>query len=166
MMDDWTTWLGIGIGAGGLFASIAGVVFAFLARRAAKSAEQAAKDAREALSRNLSSVDIERAVELINRLKDLHRNRDWGQAIWLYQILRRTLTEICVSLPSGFEQSRKALESVVPEITQMENQVGHSLRENLEPEDVPLFDEILNGAQQELESLQSNITYGDSGGGA
>ena len=154
------------VGLLGFLASVGGLVYAFLARRAAKSAEQAARDAREALSRSLSSVDIERAVELINRLKDLHRQRDWGQAIWMYQILRRTLTEIRASLPAGFEQSREDIEAFLPEMTQMENSVRRSLHHDSEPEDGPVFDEMLNGIQQELESLQSTITYGDGGGGA
>lgn len=165
MMNDWITWLGVGIGTGGLVASVAGVLFAFLARRAAKSAEQAAREAREALSRNLSSVDIERAVELITRLKDMHRQGDWRQAIRLYQVLRRTLTEIRVSMPSGFEDSRKAIEVAIPEITDLENRVGQALYRSSEPEDVPVLDKMLNDIQQELESLQSNITYGYGSGG-
>ena len=92
-------WLGLAVGIGGLVASIVGFVFAFLARRAAKSAEQAANEARQALSRNLSSVDVERAVALINRLKDLHRYRNWNQALGEYQVLRRTLIEISASIP-------------------------------------------------------------------
>ncbi len=159
-------WLGLAIGIGGLVASIVGFVFAFLARRAAKSAEQAAREARDALSHNLSSVDIERAVELINRLKDLHRQRSWSHAIWAYQILRRTLSEIHASMPAELEQLRKAIEVAIPQITDLENQVSSALHRHTEPEDAPRFDVILNAIQQELETLQSNITYRDNTGGS
>ena len=161
LLENWGSFVGVL----GLLASIGGLVYALLARRAARSAEQAAREARQALSRSLSSVDIERAVELINRLKNLHRQRDWSQAISLYQILRRTLTEIRASMPAGFEQARKAIDGAIPEITAMENQIGRSLHENSELEDTPRFDATLNTIQQELEMLQSNITYLDGAGG-
>ena len=47
----------------------------------------------------------------------------------------------------------------------MENQIGRSLHENSELEDTPRFDATLNTIQQELEMLQSNITYLDGAGG-
>jgi hypothetical protein len=80
VVNDWGTFVGIL----GLAASVGGLVFAFLARRAAKSAEQAAREARRAITRTLSVVDIGRAVALIGRLKEVHRQRNWDYALGLY----------------------------------------------------------------------------------
>ena len=160
-LENWGSFVGVL----GLLASVGGLVYALLARRAAKSAEQAAREARQALSRNLSSVDIERAVELINRLKELHRQKSWNQAIWVYQILRRTLSGIQASMPEGLEQTRKSVEDAIPQITYMENQVSRALHGNVEPDDAPGYDTVLNAIQQELEILQSNITFWDDRGG-
>ena len=159
-------WLSLAVGAGGLVASVIGLIFAFLARRAAKSAEQAAREARQALSRNLSSVDIERAIELISRLKDLHRQRSWSHAIWEYQILRRTMSEIRVSMPAELESFRESIGDFIHQITEMENRISQYLHDSMEPEDVPALDAALNSIQQVLEILQSNVMYLDNSGGS
>ena len=161
-LENWGGFVGVL----GLLASVGGLVYALLARRAAKSAEQAAREARQALSRNLSSVDIERAIELINRLKDLHRQRNWSHAIWVYQILRRTLSEIQASIPAELRQFRETIRDSIPQITDMEIKVNRSLSESAEPEDALEFDTTLNVVQQELETLQSNIMYLDDIGGS
>ena len=71
-LDNWGSF----VGALGLAASIGGLVFAYLARRAAKSAEAAAIEARQALTRTLRLVDVQEAVDLIDRLKDRLELRD------------------------------------------------------------------------------------------
>ena len=81
----------------GLVASVGGLVYAFLARRAAKSVEQAAREARRAITHTLSLVDVERAVALIGRLKDVHSQRNWDYALGLYPELRRMLADETVS---------------------------------------------------------------------
>ena len=69
-------------------------------------------------------------------------------------------------MPAGLDQSRKTVEDAIPQITDMENQVSVALNGNIEPDDAPIFNVILNGIQQELEILQSNITFwNDRGGG-
>lgn len=164
------------VGAGGLAASIVGLVFAYLARRAAKSAEFAATsaedaaqsarmEARRALTRDLSSVDIERAIALINRLKGLHRQENWGAALVLYQDLRRTLGEIRAGLPTSLDQFGEKINEAVPQVTIMEDQVSRALYESTPLENAPELSEILNAIQQDLETLQTKVTYPDSSGG-
>ena len=110
MMDDWIAWLGVGIGAGGLIASVAGVLFAFLARRAAKSAEQAATESRKALVRSISSLDVSHAIDLITRIKEVHYRGNWDYALGLYQELRQTLSEIMASVANDWPESHKKAE--------------------------------------------------------
>lgn len=169
-------WWGLGVGVVGVIVSIGGLVFAILAYRsanlaknAAESAEDAANMARgetqRAIGRNLSSMDIERAVALINRLKDLHLEGGWRAALWLYQELRRTLTDIRGSLPRELEQFGNVIEEAVPQLTVMETQVTRSLYERNEPEDTLRMIAILSAIQQELETLQSNMIYPETRGG-
>ena len=175
-MGAWFDWSAFGIGAGGLIASIAGLIFAYLASRAAKSAKDAASsaegaanaartEARRTLSRNLSSVDIERAVSLITRLKELHRQENWGAALWLYQDLRRTLSEIRASMPTDLDQFHNVIDKAVPQVRTMEDQVFRTVHDGSGPEDTPRLSEILNAIQQDLETLQGNVTYTDNHGG-
>ena len=161
MMDDWFTWLGMGIGAGGLIASILSVIFAILARRAAKSAEHAATDARRAVVRTLSSIEVERAVSLINRLKYAHLQRNWDYALGLYPDLRRTLSQITEGVPAPLDHYRDLIKSAVPQITVIEKLVGRSRYEEMagEPEDISSLDDVLSEVQQNLESLQSSMMY-------
>ncbi len=169
-------WWSLGVSIGGFIASIGGLVFAILAYRSAKLAKNAAESAEDAanlarsetqraVGRNLSSMDIERAVALINRLKGLHLQGGWRSALWLYQELRRTLIEIRGSMPGELKQFGNAIEEAVPQVTVMENQVTFSLYEGNEPEDTPRMNAILSAIQQELETLQSNMTYPETRGG-
>ena len=72
VVANWDSFVGVA----GLVASVTGLIVAFLARRASKSAEQAAREAHRAVTRTLSLVDIERAVALIRHLKEVHYQRN------------------------------------------------------------------------------------------
>ena len=159
VVENWGSFVGIF----GLAASVGGLVFAFLACRAAKSAEQAAREARRAITRTLSVVDIGRAMALIGSLKEVHHQRNWDYALGLYPELRRMLSEIGASTPENFTQYGDFINRAIPQITSLEKLVGRSRyeRENGEPEDIPSLDETLSEIQQSLETLQSSMMYTD-----
>ena len=104
------------VGVAGLVASVGGLLVAFLARLAAMSAEQAAREARRAVTRTLSMVDVERAIALIGRLKEVHRQRNWDYALGLYPDLRRTLSEVGASAPASLAQYPDFINSVIPQL--------------------------------------------------
>ena len=159
VVENWGNFVGIV----GLAASIGGLVFAFLARRAAKSAEQAASEARHAITRTLSVVDVGRAVALIGSLKEVHHQRNWDYALGLYPELRRMLSEIGASTQENFAQYGDFINRAIPQVTALENLVGRARydRENGEPGDIPRLDETLSEIQQSLEMLQSSMMYTD-----
>lgn len=167
-------WLGLAVGIGGLIAGILGLWFAFWARQSAKlarnaaiSAEEAANsarsEARRAITRTLSLVGVERAVALIGRLKDVHRQRNWDYALGLYPDLRRMLSEIAASAPENFAAHRDFIKDAIPQLITLEEQVTRSRyeNENGEPDDIPNLDATLSEIQQNLEMLQSSIMYAD-----
>ena len=158
-VENWGNFVGLL----GLLASVGGLFYACLARRAAKSAEQAAKEARQALTRTIGSIDVERAIALIGRLKEIHDRRNWDYALGIYPDLRRILSQISESIPSDLSEFRNVFSSAVPQITTMENFVRKSREENdsKEPEEISSLDETLNEIQQGLETLQSNIMYSE-----
>ncbi len=159
LIANWGSFIGVL----GLAASIGGLVYAFLARRAAKSAEQAASEARHAITRRLSLVDVQRAVALIDRLKDVHYQRNWDYALGLYAELRMTLSEIGTSIPENFDQYRSLIRSAIPQVIALENLVRRSRYENedREPENISSLDETLSEIQENLETLQSSMMYTD-----
>ena len=159
VVDNWGSFVGVL----GLAASVGGLVYALLARRAAKSAEQAAREARRAITRTLSMVDVERAVALIGRLKDIHYQRNWDYALGMYPELRRMLSEIAASAPENLAPHDYFINRVIPQLTVLEGQVRQSRyeNENGEPEDISSLDEALSEIQQHLEMLQSSMMYAD-----
>ncbi len=159
VVENWGSFIGVL----GLVASIGGLVYAFLARRAAKSAEQAASEAHGAITRRLSLVDVQRAVALIGRLKDVHYQRNWDYALGLYAELRIILGEIGASIPENFAQHRNSIRSAIPQVTTLANTVRRSRyeNENEEPDDIPSLDETLSEIQESLETLQSSMMYTD-----
>ena len=159
VVENWGSFVGVA----GLVASVTGLIVAFLARRAAKSAEQAASEAHRAVTRTLRLVDVVRAVALIRHLKEVHHQRNWDYALWLYQELRRMLSEIGASAPANFAQHYKFIDNAIPQVTTLENSVRRSRyeQENGEPEDIPRLDEALSEIQQRLETLQGSMMYTD-----
>ena len=168
-------WWNLGVGIGGFIVGMFGLRFAFLAHQsatlaksAASSAEDAANEARiearQTLRRNRTSVEVGRAIELLNRLKDVHRQGSWAAALWLYQDLRRTLSEIRASMPADLEQFHDIIDTAVPQVTAMENQVDRDILEGTKPEEPQRLNMVLTEMQQELETLQGKLTYRDRGG--
>ena len=147
------------VGLLGFLASVGGLVFAFSACRAAKSAENAAIQARQALTRTISSIDVERAVALINRLMEVHRRGNWDFALALYQDLRRTLSEIASGVPPELRPHGESIRGAIPQVTTISQLVNqHRYQpESGEPIDIPRIDDSLNSIQQYLELLQSDM---------
>ena len=137
-MGAWFEWASLGIGAGGLVASILGVVYALLARRAAKSAaeaaERASSETRRTVSRSRRAADTGRAIALINRLRVLHRDGRWDYALELYQELRSTLSDIHASMPDDLAEIRDAIFDAIYRITELEADVNRARYENREPD--------------------------------
>ena len=159
-LENWGNFVGVL----GVMVSAVGLWYAFKAHRAARSAKQAAEKAstetRRTVSRSRRSVDTGRAIALINRLKVLHRNRDWGYALELYQELRSTLSDIHASMPDDLAETRDAVADAIHKIREIEDEVNRALYENREPNDVPELNVILNDIQRNLQRLQSTDLYG------
>ena len=108
-------------------------------------------------------MDVQRAVSLIGRLKDVHYQRNWDYALGLYAELRMTLSEIGTSIPDNFAQYRSLIRSAIPQVIAIENLVRRSRyeNENKEPENISSLDETLSEIQENLETLQSSMMYTD-----
>ena len=154
----------------GLIVSVVGFVWAVRragqARSAARAAEAASVEAREALSRTLGMIDLQRAIDLIQRLKAAHRERRWDAGLELYQILRMMLSNIEASSRAGRGDVVRSIDDAIHRITEIENEVSRLANEGPGAEDVQPFAafEFLNGLQEDLESIVSNMTYGGEDG--
>lgn len=161
-LDNWGSF----VGALGLAASIGGLVFAYLARRAAKSAEAAAIEARQALTRTLRLVDVQEAVDLIDRLKDRLELRDWGVVRELYSRLQSKLSDVLAALPSNQERYREIVSTAWEETKALQN-LAHNVIFEEEPDtDIRMGSIVkLNEVQQNLRAMLSNMMFFDEGAG-
>lgn len=80
------------------------------ARESAKAAEMASIEARGAITRVLTIVDLERAISLIQRLKVLHREGKWEACLEHYPVLRQMLSDIQIMHPNPTPQALAILE--------------------------------------------------------
>lgn len=150
-------WLALAIGAGGLVASIIGLIFAFLARRAAKSAEQAAKEARNSVTHTLCLVSAQRALSVIVRLNTLHREQSWEAALELYRELRTLLNDISGMIPRELDHSRPEIDRGIGQLSVIESLVNQAMSRTDDPGDFQVLSESLNSIQTNLEALVSNM---------
>ena len=160
MMDYFLEHWGSFVGLLSLIVTVIGFVVAIRratqARTSARAAEDASKETRAAIARVLSVSDISRAIGLISRIKDFHRDQKWEVSLQHYQILRATLTDIRARLPAGSSETRLALQRAVPQISVMADSVDKSIRDGTTPDGEEQFAGELTSVQEQLEEISSS----------
>ena len=151
----------------GLIASLGGLVWAIKARRAAVAAESAAeaaergaKEAASSIGRALSVVDLRKAIDLIQRLKDLHRQNRWEAAMEHYQPLREMLSSIIIRHADLEPGERARLFEARTMIAYMERQVDEALAYGKRVENPTAMNSQLNQIQSDLEDMAGAVGFG------
>ena len=161
LADNW----GSLVGVLGVLLSAAGVVYAYLARRAAKSAEAASEDTRRAVIRTLNLADLQRTIALIDRLKDRMMDEDWSAALELFSAVRSMLSDIRATIPPGSEDL-EPLANAMEQITRFESRVRHwSLRQSSDADDISEVNDGLTAIQGNLEQMRSRAMFPEETGG-
>ena len=149
----------------GVLVSLGGLAWAVTeargARSAAESAKEAADETRGAIGRHLLTIDLERSINLIQRLKALHRDSRWELSLELYQVLRAMLSAIIARYPEDASELREQLSEARISITLMEEYVESLLVQGLGTEDIFRLNQQLNEVQSDLEDLSSRIGLGN-----
>ena len=152
----------------GLFLSAVGLGWAIIeargARSAAQAAEREAEQARiegvQSIERHLLTTDINRAVDLIQRLKLLHSVGRWDGAVELYQSLRSLITSILFRLPEQDTRSREELTVARVLVRKLEDRVSSRGIQELSSEDASTFNQELNEIQSDLEHVPTTTGVG------
>ena len=150
-------WLSLAVGTGGLVASVIGLIFAFLARRAARSAEQAANEARHSISQTLCLVSAQRALSVIVRLNTLHREQSWEAALELYRELRTLLNDISGMMPPDLAPFRAEVDRGIEQLSVIESLVSQAIGRTDDPGSFQVLSEFLNAIQTTPEALVSSM---------
>ena len=154
----------------GLAVSVVGLIWAIVVARGARSASQAAhKAAREAvgqIARHLQTVDLERAIGLIQRIKLLHDIAWWEAAMEQYQALRAMLSDIIARCPEGHTERRQRLNTARMRVRSMENLVRERINQSIGDTERANLNRELNEIQSDLEELASELGFGDPQEGA
>lgn len=159
-LENWGNF----VGALGLIITLLGLIVSFLAfkragkaRDAAEAAEAASRETRSTITRSLTTVELERAIALVQRLKDLHRANKWETSLEHYQPLRVTLAEIRSRHLNLTSELRQTLDDAILNVTTMENDVSTAVRENVGLAELRAFERTLNDIQRELVVISSSI---------
>ena len=103
------------------------------ARSASEAAETAASETRCQVAHHLQTVDLQRAIGLIERIKTLHDNELWEASREHYQTLREMLSDVIVRCPENQSDVRDKLATARTIVRHMENFVrrhaGRAIRE-------------------------------------
>ena len=149
----------------GVVVSLAGLAWAIIEARGARSASLAARAAanetRSDIARHLQAVDLQRAIALIQRIKILHGARRWDAALEQYQSLREMLSHIIARCPESQAGIRDRLTDARTAVTDIENLVGGRIGQDIEDSDRSRLNRILNRIQSDLEELASDTGFGN-----
>ena len=134
------------------------------ARSASEAAEDAARETRDQIAHYSQTVDLERAIGLIERIKTLHDNDRWEASREHYQTLRAMLSDVIARCPEDQSAVREKLATVRTIVVGMENFVRRRVSRDIPERDRSRLNEGLNAIQSDLEELASNVGFGDSQG--
>ena len=138
----------------GLFAAL---FAAYRAKRAEAAAEEARRETQVAMDRALTTVDLERAIALVQRLKYLHQQGQWTVSSALYQTLRVMLIDIEARYPANAPELQQRLHLAIIQVTEIDNNVSVALSEGIEVPQPETFTSRLNIIQTNLERMASYI---------
>ena len=99
---------------------------------------------------------------MVQRLKQLHINKNWEVSLELYQPLRVMLTNINDRVTIDTPSIREA----IPQIRVIEESIGRAMARNAEPTVSPNLIRTLNNIQADLEQLASSVRIPRHGGQA
>ena len=128
---------------------------AALAALNARSAKQAAIEARDGIGRTLTGADIQKAINLIERIKERHAQNRWDAAADRYPDLRELLYNIEARLPDGYDRMREGLVQATTQVLNLEK----SVMENPPPESVAETLDELNRIQALLQRMASRLNW-------
>ena len=154
--------LGMLVNAAGLIVGAAGLCYAYLAHRAAKSAEAAAIEARQALTRTLRLVDVQEAIDLVDRLKDW---LGWGEVAIvreLYSNLQSKLSGVAAALPNTQEKYKEIISNALLEIEALQERAYSAmLVGELDTETLAAFMSAFNSIQRNLRTMLNDMKFSD-----
>lgn len=149
----------------GVIVSLIGLAWAIIVAKGARSASQAARQAsiktNARIAGYLQTVDVERAIGLIQRIKLLHGYEQWGAALEHYQQLRAMLSNIIVRCHENEKEHLQTLATARAVLITIENLVARRWQQGIPPRIRDRLQQQLNAIQSDLEELASNIGFGD-----
>ena len=165
-MDFWSVTWGDVAAIAGIIVSLGGLGWAIKEARGARSASEAANAAasetRDQIARHLQTVDLQRAIGLIERIKTLHGNDRWEASTELYQSLREMLSDVIARCPENQTDVRGKLVAARTVVRDMENFVRQRVSRDITDLDRFQWNQNLNEIQSGLEELASKVGFGDS----
>ena len=159
LLDNWGSFVSLL----GLVATVIGLIVVFRrageARKSAADARIAALETQRSITNMLMIVDLQRAIAMVQRLKQLHIDRKWEVSLELYQPLRVMLTNINTRSTIAKPEFREAIE----QIRIMENTIKNALTQEGELIETNYSFGTLNDIQVSLEALASSAPMPESG---
>ena len=160
--QDWGSFVSVL----GLLVSAVGLALAVWharkARSAAEAAEAASLEARQAVRRTLSMIDLQKALGMVERLKGMlfDRRLDYGREHYNY--LRVTLGEIRAALPA---EGARTIQAAITVLNGVENRLAIALASDTNVEEFEALYQDLNSIQNSLVTLASSMMFAEDGAG-
>ena len=144
-------------GALGFAVSALGLAAAAWAALNARSAKRAAIEARDRIGRTLTVADVQRAISLIERIKERRAENRWDAAADRYPDLRELLYNIEARLPDEYNhRTREDLRRAATLTLELENE---SVGGAPSPENAIKTIRSLNNMQDLLQRVASGLLW-------
>ena len=142
----------------GLLVSSIGLAWAI---NVSYGARKASLDTSTRIVSHLRTIDLQRAIGLIQRIKLLHDIDRWHAALEQYQTLRAMMADIIARCPPEEEERLSSLSTARALLMTMETSVPRFANQRISERERSRFQAQLNGIQIDLEALASSIGFGD-----
>jgi hypothetical protein len=154
----------------GLFATVVGLstaisvaskarAWADESRTAAEAAQTASFETRDAISRTLTSIELEGAIGVIERLKLLHRDRKWEVAVERYSGLRGMLVGIEARNAHPSSSISREFRDATAQLRIIKNSVNSSILQDVLPDGYEQFNDRLNVILDTLQKVAGRTQF-------
>ncbi|MDP8244570.1 MAG: hypothetical protein P9L94_10855 [Candidatus Hinthialibacter antarcticus] len=123
----------------------------------AKAAKDAAREAVNEIQQSKTIVDVSTAIQVLEEVRRLHREKAWSILPDRYTALKKALVTVQSENPDLSKEHKAVLTKILRQISIIEDQIEQLIESSKKQVDIPLFNRVLSIALDKLNEMLTQL---------
>ncbi|MBZ0257778.1 hypothetical protein K8I31_17070 [bacterium] len=123
----------------------------------AKAAQDAAREAVNEIQQSKTIVDVSTAIQVLEEVRRLHREKAWAILPDRYTVLKKALVVVLSENVDLSEEHKTTLTKIVKHISIVEDQIEQLIECEDKEVDIPMFNRVLSKALDKLNEMLAQL---------